>query len=661
MRLHSWITTAATAALIAPALLAQAPVTQQARDSWLRSDSIYKLAVDSTYKTDRARVLLLDEEVVRLEADGRASRTYHQIVQVLKQSIVEDMSEQEFSWVPDRQTFRMNWIKVLKPDGTVISEAPSQTQDSDVPAARSNPVYGNERVRRLSLSGLAAGTVLDLSFTIDDTAAYPPRDQFVEWYITTTSEVKRSRLSVDVPQGTVPTILETNLPFKRIERAANGRTVYEWITRDVPYTAPEPFEADSNGTDMIVSLVLPRQWKDIGLWYDGLARDRYILGATAKAKVAVVAATARTRDDSIRAVHRLVARDVRYVSVSLGLGGYQPRHPDTVVVTGFGDCKDKATFFVAALRAWGIKAHPVLLSAGGLTEPRLPSARQFDHVIAAVEVGSGYRYVDLTAGSVPYGELPFADQGQFAIVVRADGRVDEVKLPNEPISGNGSITKIVGELTTEGLFNGRYDQTLTGGSAESMRAAFENPLDSTRTAGLVRSLASRVFPGAVGDSLVTFDGSDLAAVPHVGLTVRGGRAATISGGSAILTLPVPTSGDVQPTIARLESQGPRRTPVDAMAVSGGGVSNVEFRVTLPPGWKAQLPQPIDIKTDFGSLRMEYIQRGRELIVRRLRTGAEGVLPPSRAADLLGYFKAIAKDDVKFIVLTTGTPEALPRR
>src|SRR5256886_12916136 len=40
--------------------------------------------------------------------------------------------------------------------------------------------------------------------------------------------------------------------------------------------------------------------------------------------------SSKTLDDSLRAVYRWVAQDFRYVSLSLGLGGYLPRLPAQV-------------------------------------------------------------------------------------------------------------------------------------------------------------------------------------------------------------------------------------------------------------------------------------------------------------------------------------------
>ena len=53
------------------------------------ADTIYALAVDSTKYRTEPFVYLLDDGVLRVEADGRGTRTYRQVIQILKPSAVE--------------------------------------------------------------------------------------------------------------------------------------------------------------------------------------------------------------------------------------------------------------------------------------------------------------------------------------------------------------------------------------------------------------------------------------------------------------------------------------------------------------------------------------------------------------------------------------------
>ena len=639
---------------LAPAatLAAQAPRITSSGDPSVRADSIYRLAVDPAKYPEEDAAYLLDDGVVRYEADGRGTQTFRQIVQILRPSAVERMQEQSFSYSPHHEKLTINWIRVVRPDGRVISAKPSHVQESDVPAETDDPVYSDRRVRRVSLSGVAPGTIVDYSYTTEELKPFLPGDFHQGWSVSTGLRVARSRFVLDVPASVTPHIYERNLNFKRTEQVANGRHVYTWATTNLPKIKPEPLAADSNGVYMSLGVSAPLAWSDVARWYAGLARPQEPATPFVAATVDSLVRGARTRDDSIRAVHRWVAQDIRYVAISLGLGGYQPRKPEQVIRTGFGDCKDKATLFVSAMRHLGIEAYPVLLNSGGGTRRELPTIQQFDHEIAAVRLADGgYEFTDLTANVVPYGALPYGEQGGFALVVHPDGTSDAVTLPRAPLTANRGLTRIIGTLDTLGVFNGTYEESAEGSVQYAMRNGFYNPFDSTQKANVANSIARRLFEGADGDSLIGFDGKDLAAPARVRLLIKHGRAANAAGSTLILTMPLGSMAGLATAAKELESRETRRFPIDPAEFWGARTSTTELSITLPAGWHAQLPKSVRADSPFGSYETSYTEAGGTLRVTRTMTGATTVQPPEKVADLIAWLREVAKDDARFIVLT----------
>ena len=639
---------------LATAALAQAPVITPKGDPSVGSDSIYRLAVKAADHPDEPFVYLLDDGVVRYEADGRSTQTYRQVVQILTQDAVDQWAEQRFSYEPGHQRLTVNWIRVIRPNGEVVSAKPSMAQDADVPATMGDPVYADQKVRRFSLSGVAPGTIVDYSYTLEELKPYRPGDFFATWAITTGRFTRRSRYIVDVPEGLKPIIVERNLASPRHTTTAHGRRVYMWTAQDVPRIKGEPFAADSNDVMMSVDIAAPTNWAAIGGWYAGLARDRYTLTPALEAKLHELVANARTLDDSLRAVHRWVAQDIRYVSIALGIGGYQPRMPQAVLETQYGDCKDKATLFLALVHRMGMTAYPVLLNAGAKVERALPSINQFDHVIAAVARPGGYLYVDLTSELTPLGSLPGPDQGQFALVVHPDGQTEEVTLPEDPPSANVSATRIVGDLSPDGYVTVHYTERAAGLRQYALRNLFTTPLDSTKRARFAQAVAGGLFPGAVGDSLQIFDGKDLRAEPEITMVIEHGQAAKLAGTTAILTMPFGSMVRFQNLATSLESRGPRRFPIDVASVIGPISSASELRLTLPAGWHADLPKNVSATSVYGSYSAEYAQNGRELVITRHLTGAaKGIEPPERVSALIEWLKSVAQDDAQYVVLERG--------
>ncbi|HEU0053056.1 MAG TPA: DUF3857 domain-containing transglutaminase family protein, partial [Longimicrobium sp.] len=571
-------------ALVAAGASAQAPRITERGDPSVRDDSLYKLAVKAEDYPEEESILILDDGVMIYNADGTDSRTYRTVAQVLTQDAVEGWAEQSFGYDASRQRLRLNWARVIGPDGRVISDKPEHDQESLAPVAQSSPVYTDQKIRRISLGGVAPGTIVDYSYTIENLQPLLPGDFMANWSVHTGSPTRRSRYVVEIPAALQPRIREENLNFTRKTRRANGAVVYEWSTREVPKIEGEAFAADSNDVFMSIAMSGPVTWADVARWYHGLSSERYALTPAIESKLAEVVKDAKTLDDSLRAVHRWVAQDFRYVSLSLGIGGYQPRTPQQVFETQLGDCKDKATLFVALARRMGVKAYPVLLSSTGGVRRDMPSINQFDHMIAAVEKpGGGYTFLDLTAELTPYGAVIPSYQGEFGLVVHPDGRGEEITFPLDPPSANRSEVLIAGELSTEGVFKGTFRQRSLGGLQYALRDAFSSRLTPKDREQVGRSLAQGVFEGASADSLVIFDGKDLTAQPQAQVWVSGGRAAEKSGETLILTVPL-GNGSTQQLIASLESAPkPRRFPIDVASVVGPIERVSEFRVTLPEG------------------------------------------------------------------------------
>jgi hypothetical protein len=409
--------------------------------------------------------------------------------------------------------------------------------------------------------------------------------------------------------------------------------------------------------DVSLTVGAPITWDDIGQWYSGLARDRYAWGPEIDQVFRTATVGAGTRGDSLRALYRWVAQEIRYVSLSLGRGGYQPRLTTEVIRTKLGDCKDKATLFITLARRMRVKAVPVIVSLVGRPDSALPTPGAFDHVIVAVDEGGKRTFADPTAELAPFGELAPELQGEFGLLVREDGHGELVTLPETAPAANGSATVLRGDLGADGAFTGRYSQTASGSAQYGLRASLSDAssLTTSERERMTRALAGSVFDGASGDSLSVFDGRDLDAVPKISLKIRAPRAATRSGSDYIFKLPIPGYPLAQ-LVGELESRTSRRYPIDVAELFGPSTVEWVLEISLPDGWRARLPSSVEANSRFGSYRSTYAQERRTVRVERRVTGRRGVEPPDTIGELITWLKAIAADDVPYIVVETSNAQ-----
>jgi hypothetical protein len=393
------------------------------------------------------------------------------------------------------------------------------------------------------------------------------------------------------------------------------------------------------------------EWAEVARWYAGLSADRYVLTPEIEARVAEVVRGARTMEDSLRAVHRWVAQDFRYVSLSLGIGGYQPRTPEEVFRTQYGDCKDKATLFIALARRFGATAFPVLLNSYGGDGRDMPSVGRFNHMIAAVrQPDGGYTYLDLTAETIPWGEVAPNYQGGFGLVVHPDGRAEEITFPRNEPSANRMTTLVAGELAEDGTFRGSMTTTAQGALQYGLRDAFSSTITPRDRQELTRNMAQNLFEGARGDSVEIFDGKDLRARPQVRLWLSNGRAARTSGGTLVLNIPF-ANGSMEEALTELQARTePRRFDIDAAQVVGPLEIVNEYRVTLPEGYRARLPQNVTAESVFGRYTAEFAQEGRELRLVRRMSGRRGTESRERLPELVAFLREMGRDDAVFIIV-----------
>lgn len=132
------------------------------------------------------------------------------------------------------------------------------------------------------------------------------------------------------------------------------------------------------------------------------------------------------------ALYNWVTGKIRYVALSFGTGGVVPRDADTIIQTGYGDCKDKVVLLDALLAAKGIKSAPVLINAGDvywLPDVALPVGI-FNHAITYLPEFD--MFVDPTTEIAPFGVMSVKEYSKYALVTRGLDKGPAIKMLPEP-------------------------------------------------------------------------------------------------------------------------------------------------------------------------------------------------------------------------------------
>ncbi|HUM01045.1 MAG TPA: DUF3857 domain-containing protein, partial [Thermoanaerobaculia bacterium] len=287
------------------------------------------------------------------------------------------------------------------------------------------------------------------------------------------------------------------LPKVRLD-SFGDRVGYRWSAENVPAFVPEPSMAPEWYYRAYVRFA-PAEWKawsDLSDWYvKGFLAPR--LKPVKSVSAAALDLTKGSTGDEEK-VGKLfdVVKRFTYSSVALGVGRIQPRPPEEVLETKWGDCKDKATLLVALLRAAGIRAEPVLVRTAeeGRIDPSFPTF-VFNHMIVRARTAGGHvLWLDPTVGATAAGILPPSCEGIDVLVLREDGGSVLEKTPLRNFEQNLTAADVAARIEADGV---RYAVRLELHGSAALRARAEiGDGSEARLADFCRELLSPRFRGA---------------------------------------------------------------------------------------------------------------------------------------------------------------------
>jgi transglutaminase-like putative cysteine protease len=290
-----------------------------------------------------------------------------------------------------------------------------------------------------------------------------------------------------------------------------------WELHDIPAIGEEPhmpaFDALAGRLGLHFVAVKDaaaadtQSWAALARWYDGLAESRCAATPALQAKSRELAPADRAPLDRIRALAAFAQRDVRYVAIEIGVGGYQPHEAGEVFAKRYGDCKDKATLLRTMLRESGIESFYVILNATrGIVDPVFPSIGAFNHVILAIRMPAAapdlYATIDHsklgrlllfdpTSTATPFGVLPQEEEGGHALLVTGDGG-ELITLPTTPAVANQLRRTAKLQLDADGTLRGDIEETRTGHLAAELRYALRAKNEAQRIAWIDSQVAAHL-------------------------------------------------------------------------------------------------------------------------------------------------------------------------
>jgi tetratricopeptide (TPR) repeat protein len=589
----------------------------------------------------------------RFERDGTGQRESFLRVKVQSDAGVQRFGQLVFGYTSANEKLNMDYVRVRKADGTVVNAAVSDIQDLTAPVAREAPVYTDLRQKHVTVPGLRPGDVLEYHMVWNIHTPMAQNQFWLDHYFVTKSIiVLDDQLTVNIPAAS-KVKLKTEPGFEPAIKEDSERRIYLWKHSNLKPASEEEekekedeaqSEEEAEEFKPHVQLTTFQSWEEVGQWYSNLQKDRIVPDEKIKVKAEEVIRGLQSEKDKVRALYEYVAKNFRYVSLSLGQGRYQPHPAADVMVNQYGDCKDKHTLLAAMLAATGMRAYPVLMNSSRKLDADLPSPGQFDHVISAIPMGSDTLWADTTSEVAPAGLLSPALRNKKALMIPTAGPAHLETTPAEPPFLSSEIVTIEGTVDELGKITAHTRMVLRGDSEMYMRLMFRRtPRSSWKELGPVLSIAGGLR-GEVTD-IKTTDVADLEKPFEVEFNVSRNDFLDWSSKKLRIELPFPPLN---------LSPFPGRKATSKKPLELGAPIDVSYRlkITLPSKYQARLPVPLKVTRDYGEYAGEYKLEGQTFIgVRSLRL-RQSELPAERLQDYRAFAAATKSDAAQTLSLET---------
>jgi transglutaminase-like putative cysteine protease len=649
--------------LILPAtllMLAAMPAAMAAHaPDWLHALSAASLPV---HDSESDAVLLYTDRVLTVQPDGQFKVRVREAYRILR---------------PEGQSHALIRVdtnersRVLDMRGWSIPEKGSDYEvrmrdsiESGVLGVQDSQLVSDVRSRLLWIPAARPGSLIGYEYeTVEKPYAWTDT-----WWFQDAVPTAQASYSVQLPpQWDVEAVW---VGHGQVPARENGN-VREWTLTDIPgvraETAMPP--VPSVVGRLLLKIKPPtavegwrlQSWNEIGRWFAGLARDRHEITPAVRKKALELTAGQATALGKLRALAAFVQRDIRYVAIELGIGGYQPHAAGEVLAKGFGDCKDKVTLLSSMLEVVGIESYYVIVSTErGLVDASSPPNIDFDHMIMAIRMRDELKdpallatamhpalgqilYFDPTNEEMPVGRLSGWLQGGYGLLVTREGGELQA-LPKLPPASSGSRSSAHLRLDERGQLTGEVTASSSGDAAAAQRATIRAASSET---DYIKPLES-----SLAASFTSFEIRNATLRNRVAteLPLEWGYSIAVNGyaktSSDLMLVRPRVLGSM--TRSFLESKDPRVYPVVFDEIR---TDSDDFSIDLPSGYSVEsLPKPVNSDLGFAAYRSKTELNGNALHFTRSLVISGLQVPIERVDDLKQLYRLIDRDERAVAVL-----------
>jgi hypothetical protein len=377
-------------------------------------------------------------------------------------------------------------------------------------------------------------------------------------------------------------------------------------------------------------------WKSFGEWVYNLIKNRDLIPEQEAVKISEITSGAKDQRDKVKMIYEYVQSKTRYVSIDIGIGGFQPAEAAAVAKNGFGDCKALANYTRSLLKAAGINSFYTLVNAGpDKSFNKKFVDNHFNHIILCVPMQKDTVWLECTSQTAPFNYLGTFTDDRYVLLITPEGG----KLVRTPAFANDeNVSKRAGSVYINilGASTGKITNKYSGYYYHFATSIYGMDSEEEMKRSLYNGL---VFPDFKLNSAAYKEIKTEKPTAFLTYDISVNDFASLSGKRLFFNPALSAAEYLQDQPAALE--------IDEHKIMSDSIS-----YNLPLGYKVEyLPKNVILENEFGKFRYQLEISKDKVIYQRYLQLYKGIIPVEKFREIRDFINLIAKTDRERIILS----------
>ena len=474
-----------------------------------------------------------------------------------------------------------------------------------------------------------------------------------DWYPQSSNvmSIQYSKFIVIVPKDLDIRYKQFNLPGEPVITESSDKKIYTWELKNIPAKVTEPYQPSWREILPSVMIAPTRfeiqgykgnmtSWENFGMFINSLLQGRDILPDAVKQKVHQLTDGIPDPRQKVTTLYNFLQQNTRYISVQLGIGGWQPFDANYVFTKRYGDCKALSNYMVALLKEVGIKANYVLIKGGDDEEDIITDfpSNQFNHATVCVPMVKDTMWLECTSQTVPAGYIGDFTGNRHALLIDEKGGhiISTTKYKTED---NKQLRTIAATLDETGKLSADINTHYTCLQQDEL----ESMIDHLSKDKILEELKKNIDLPDYDVVSFNYDEkkSEKPAVDEK-LKLVANNYASVSG-KRIFVMPNVLSRNS----IKLKTGDERKYSIEY----NSSFQDIDtINIQIPGGYNIEsMPKDVTINNQFGNYEIHFKINDDKIFCTRLYQRSEGRFPPSDYAQMVKFYDDMYKADRSRIV------------